>query len=829
MRNNNYAATISTIKGFFMVMRSRFSSLLYWSWRLILVVFAFGIPSAYAQDIGILSTNQTLSSDQVLRSSNKAYWAAVQSNGQLVVFTQYGKAVWSTYVPPSNGGSLGSLGIPPPGPATGAAANGRMVMLGDGRLCIYVAQGVPPVSCIGNERNPSDYFLILRDSGDLEIYNGTPANTGAAVLVWTSMLDVNYYGNRYADLKQAFGTDGRALMYHWLMSGRLEGRSPRNGISDEGFQHVRSTTLDSPFYANKYPDLKQAFGYDPEKLYQHWMTYGMKEGRIPNKPTEDLLAAPPRSANGLSVMRFDDWLREGEYMRSDNKRFIAALQPDANLVVYETSSPAGANGNNRRWYQNSSSFPIGKYIMRLRKDGHMCTYPYVDTAGPRATPVGGEISCTPSGPAGPVGRYFVGLQDDGNLVIYKGNGPFDTRGYVWDYITTRPSSGFNWNAVAEAVSTFVVSSANTVASGTTGAANTVAAGSTQAANDLAREATAAAQVTAAAAQTAANTVAHTAVDVANQTANIANSVIDMIRGNCSTYSKYFPDPLNGIQGVTALAQAINSQVPNPASGEVVACAEAFRSAYYCQIPEEVVSLVKDVKAIPDILQVSAEQSITQECVGSFALTATGFVQAPLVCGALKSMVQDSIKVSKCAAAAARAGILQQLMISSGDGGSTQAQACSLAGKYALKAAKMTLTKAIPAGTPAQMLYSTVTRTGAASMAITQLAQLAECGGSGAPASSPVQVQAAWYGVEGQPVWEMGGKSVAVRIREGMQNGQVVIPANMNGFFGGDPIPGKAKVVAVQVVYQGQVLNLRQAEGKDLRFPGTLGTDYYLGR
>lgn len=39
------------------------------------------------------------------------------------------------------------------------------------------------------------------------------------------------------------------------------------------------TTFDSDYYADTYPDLKQAFGYDFDALLNHYMTNGMKEGR----------------------------------------------------------------------------------------------------------------------------------------------------------------------------------------------------------------------------------------------------------------------------------------------------------------------------------------------------------------------------------------------------------------------------------------------------------------------------------------------------------------------------------------------------------------------
>lgn len=40
----------------------------------------------------------------------------------------------------------------------------------------------------------------------------------------------------------------------------------------DGFNHIA--------YANRYTDLKEAFGYDKDALYEHYLTYGISEGRI---------------------------------------------------------------------------------------------------------------------------------------------------------------------------------------------------------------------------------------------------------------------------------------------------------------------------------------------------------------------------------------------------------------------------------------------------------------------------------------------------------------------------------------------------------------------
>ena len=40
--------------------------------------------------------------------------------------------------------------------------------------------------------------------------------------------------------------------------------------------------FDHVWYADKYSDLKAAYGYDYTKLWNHWNSYGKREGRSPS-------------------------------------------------------------------------------------------------------------------------------------------------------------------------------------------------------------------------------------------------------------------------------------------------------------------------------------------------------------------------------------------------------------------------------------------------------------------------------------------------------------------------------------------------------------------
>jgi hypothetical protein len=107
------------------------------------------------------------------------------------------------------------------------------------------------------------------------------------------------------------------------------------------------------------------------------------------------------------------------------------------------------------------------------------------------------------------------------------------------------------------------------------------------------------------------------------------------------------------------------------------------------------------------------------------------VQAPLACGAVKSMVEDSIKLTQCLIAAEKAGALGELISQSGGGsGTSTAQICQTAGKISLKIAKSVLSKQIAPNNPATQVlgyFSKIRGAGAISDATSKkLAALSAC-------------------------------------------------------------------------------------------------------
>lgn len=89
----------------------------------------------------------------------------------------------------------------------------------------------------------------------------------ATALDYSAVFDADYYYNTYADLQSAIGKDDHALLQHFITYGMNEGRSGNSEFNVK-------------VYMNNYSDLRQAFGtQDLKSYYLHYIKYGKTEGR----------------------------------------------------------------------------------------------------------------------------------------------------------------------------------------------------------------------------------------------------------------------------------------------------------------------------------------------------------------------------------------------------------------------------------------------------------------------------------------------------------------------------------------------------------------------
>ncbi|MGN0437425.1 MAG: N-acetylmuramoyl-L-alanine amidase [Lachnospiraceae bacterium] len=96
--------------------------------------------------------------------------------------------------------------------------------------------------------------------------------------------NVTYYMNRYPSLRNVFGTDLKKYYLHYIKYGQSEGRDGATYCERRGcvtvYQGVDyKDVYDFDFYLNKYKALRNTFGDDEWKALEHFVKYGMKEGR----------------------------------------------------------------------------------------------------------------------------------------------------------------------------------------------------------------------------------------------------------------------------------------------------------------------------------------------------------------------------------------------------------------------------------------------------------------------------------------------------------------------------------------------------------------------
>lgn len=83
---------------------------------------------------------------------------------------------------------------------------------------------------------------------------------------YSKVFNHQYYYNRYDDLQKVFALNRERLYQHFIEYGMKEARQ---GCS----------TFNPTAYRNNYPDLDKAFGDDWQKYYEHYINFGIKENR----------------------------------------------------------------------------------------------------------------------------------------------------------------------------------------------------------------------------------------------------------------------------------------------------------------------------------------------------------------------------------------------------------------------------------------------------------------------------------------------------------------------------------------------------------------------
>lgn len=172
-----------------------------------------------------------------------------------------------------------------------------------------------------------------------------------------TQFDAAFYAASNPDVAAAIGTDENALYQHYQMFGKAEGRAALATQTAAGNPGAAAVTgagpiqmpdgglFDPVFYAATYPDVAAVFGNDAALLYQHYLTAGAAEGRLPYAGTGAVTNTQPAA---------------GGYV--DNITEIGHSLWIPNAFKAEPLSPADRKNHYVRYYTAGESVIAVQYI-----------------------------------------------------------------------------------------------------------------------------------------------------------------------------------------------------------------------------------------------------------------------------------------------------------------------------------------------------------------------------------------------------------------------------------------------------------------------------------
>lgn len=137
-----------------------------------------------------------------------------------------------------------------------------------------IVGSAPYVEWLGKEQNPSGYGWATDPDYGIKILNIMGRLSKASTYTtwyqgtdYSAVYNPDYYLEHNQDVARAFGTDGEKVIAHFVNFGMKEGRQ---GSADFSVQS----------YRNQYADLRRAYGSNLKSYYLHYVNYGKKEGRV---------------------------------------------------------------------------------------------------------------------------------------------------------------------------------------------------------------------------------------------------------------------------------------------------------------------------------------------------------------------------------------------------------------------------------------------------------------------------------------------------------------------------------------------------------------------
>ncbi len=170
--------------------------------------------------------------------------------------------------------------------------------------------------------------------------------------VRSSVFDANYYAEKHADLKNAFGTDEELLYNHFKDNGMKEGRQA-------------SAIFDVQYYVQKNSDLTSIFGTDYVAALEHFVEYGYKEPRYTAKSVDvgtDFFATINYKSAGLAIGVSGTNVVTATPDSSDSQLWYFERNSDGSYVISNYASGLALDVEN-------GSYSLSTNVQIIEKDG----------------------------------------------------------------------------------------------------------------------------------------------------------------------------------------------------------------------------------------------------------------------------------------------------------------------------------------------------------------------------------------------------------------------------------------------------------------------------
>lgn len=109
-------------------------------------------------------------------------------------------------------------------------------------------------------------YIDLEDQTAVEVPQPVKVSAVPGILDYSMVFNAQFYSERYPDLQAAFGNDSAKLLEHYLVFGITEGRQAHPEFSVTRYRDI-------------YPDLQAAYGDNLYGYIMHYMIFGRAEGR----------------------------------------------------------------------------------------------------------------------------------------------------------------------------------------------------------------------------------------------------------------------------------------------------------------------------------------------------------------------------------------------------------------------------------------------------------------------------------------------------------------------------------------------------------------------